>query len=126
VTPEQKRRRVSFSRKKGSSTNDLPQSEVAAAAAAAQASSETSSANGDPQSSLPKSSSKNTVFVNGPPPARTHSSAGSALRDAKKTLQDRDRQLNRVSLRSREMNDSAANFANAAQGFLELSQKKKK
>jgi len=127
MPPEQKKRRVSFSRRRTSSSSetDVPQSEFAAAAAAA-AAAESSPGNA-PLASPQKSPNKNnTVFLTPAPPTRSRSTAGSELRSAKKTLQDNEQQLARVSQRSSEMNDSASNFASAAQGFLELSQKKKK
>jgi len=106
---------------------------VAAAAAAAvaaeqeqQTAKNTVTVSTVPPPSAPKSSPSKTSLTVKEPPSRSRSSAGSELRSAKQTLQERDRQLNRVSLRSREMNDSAANFAAVAQGFLDLSNSKKK
>jgi len=58
--------------------------------------------------------------------SRTPTTAGGELRDAKQTLKDREKQLKEVNLRSAQMNNSAANFATAAQGLLDLQNKKKK
>jgi len=136
MTPEQpqKHRRLSFNKRSSrkldeDSDNEVaPKSEVAAAAAAAAAEQEgkpkmpTAASSSQPHHTSP---SKSTSMIVTPPPDRSRSTAGGELRSAKKTLQEREQQLNRVSLRSREMSDSAVNFASAAQGFLELSQKKK-
>jgi len=101
--------------------SDAPPSEVAAAAAAA----ETSGNNTVNVTSVP------TVTVAAASPSRSASSrrsstsAGSELRSAKQTLKDRERQLHKVSVRSADMSNNASNFATVAQGFLELSAKKK-
>jgi len=139
VTPEQSRHRgLSFGRRsrRNSSASDTeavaPKSELEAAAAAALAAENASSNNTvtttptkpKPVSSTSSSSSSKLIVT--PPPSRTKSTAGGELRSAKQTLIEREHQLNRVSQRSREMSDSAANFAVVAQGFLELSQQKKR
>jgi len=111
-----------------SDCSDGPTSEVAAAAAAAVAAESAANDQGFKTPTSPSKKTAPTVTVTPPEssPSRSRSTAGGELRDAKKTLQERDKQLNRVSQRSREMNDSAVNFAVVAQGFLELSQKKKR
>jgi len=106
-------------------------SEVAAAAAAAAAAEQGQSQKPPSRTPSPLMSSPTSM----PPPssparspsrsASTSRSAAGELRDARRTLIERKEDLNRVSMRSRDMSNSASNFASAAQGFLELSQKKK-
>jgi len=130
-----KRRGVSFSRKqrKNSSEPDLPAtSEFAAAAAAASQNTPTSSTSSSGQFKTPMAPAPNSpsrarsASSSTPSSSYRRTSAGGELRSAKQTLQDNERQARRVSQRSREMNDSAVNFASAAQGLLELSAKKKR
>jgi len=140
LPPEQTKRRPSLSRKSrrrdsvsSTSSGDSSDNEVFAAAAAAQAAaSETPSraSRTSQEFKTPASPSRQapSIIVSTPSyssPYRPKSTAAE-LRDMKQTLQEREKQLNRVSQRSRDMNDSAANFAMAAQGFLDLSQKKKR
>jgi len=127
--PAPKRRGLSFSLRSSkrhdsvSSDSEAPTSEVAAAAAAASSTSATPEQQSDfkmPTAPTPTTSPQRRSSL-----SRSRTSAGSELRDAKRTLQENERQLRKVSLRSHEMSDNASNFAAAAQGFLELSHQKK-
>jgi len=106
----------------------VPKSELAAAAAAATAEQEHAASPAGPK--IPVAASSPNMYSTRSGRSSSfnsrRTSAGGELRSARQTLLERDEQLQRVSQRSREMNDSAVNFAAAAQGFLELSQKKKR
>jgi len=129
-----KRRGPSFSRKRKSGELSRPgstSSEIEVAAAAASASAPLMM---DSKTTSTPEFKKPTVTVtpaNSPsrtvrsPSYGSRSSTSGDLYEARQILKDNQVKLQRTSMRSSQMSNSAANFASVAQGLLEVSSKKK-